>query len=158
MLLVIDTANGEIVHDFDLLFLEQVSQHLGSNQLGERAGQGRYKNQLRLVAQAALRQPPVGQKSKLQRRHWALDWQFGNVDDQPATLPAFERATQRRRPFKGVEIEDALSPVAVKHALGLVRRRLGAGRDDEDVVGELAAVFEDDVVVPRIDLVNLRLD
>jgi hypothetical protein len=47
-----------------------------------------------------------------------------------------------------VEVEHAAAPLLAEHPLGLVRARRGAGRDHQEVVGELPAVHEHDLVAP----------
>ena len=58
---------------------------------------------------------------------------------------------------RGVKGEDLLHPTGACHALGLVGLKLRAGRDDERVVGERAAVVEMDSVLVELDVVDTRL-
>ena len=152
----IDPGDGEVVDDGNAFFLEQFAQDAGGDGLGEGAGHRGHVGDLCFVAQSLLFQPRVGEEAELERGHGAFDRHLTDVDDEFAAWPGLQALGEGFRTFKGVELVDVFAPVAVDHSFHLIGGGVDAGGDDEDVVGNFAAVLQVDAVGFRVDAVDVR--
>ena len=135
---------------------EQVPEFLRGLGFGEGPGKWRHVGDLHLVTHAAFLEEAVGEKGELEWGDRALDRHLGDLHDQLAALPGCQLFAECRRTFEGVKVVDALAPFAAEHALGLFRSDARTRGDDEQVVADVAPVFQGHLVVMGIDALDLR--
>ncbi len=97
-------------------------------------------------------------KVNSKRRDRALDGHVHDVHDQASAFPGLELLAKRCRAFVGVELVDALAPLALIHAGGLGWSRRRAGGDDQLVVLEHRAVQQQYRVGLGVDAVDLAVN
>lgn len=156
----VDVLDEEVGLQLDVPLAEQRAQPGGRDRLGERVGQRRHEGELDIVAYAQRPQVRISKESELQRSHGAFDRHLDDVDDEPSAGAGEprQRLAQGKRTVQCVELMDRLAPQRAEHAGRLVGARLCAGRDDEEVIAERAAIGECDRACDGIDAIDLAVD
>ena len=119
----VDAVDHEVGLERDLALVEHSAEMPGGDRLGERTLQRRHVRDVDPIAHAPLPEVRVGEEGELQRRDRAFDRHVDDVDDQPSTVPGGQLVAQSDGAVERVEVEDAVAPLAVGHARGLIRAR-----------------------------------
>ena len=138
----IHTGDGEVVDNGNTFLVEKFAENSGGDGFGESAGHRGDVDDLSLVTQAHFLKPRIGEKAILQRSDGALDRHLTDVDDEATALPRLQTFGEGFSAFKGVKLVDVYPPVGtVGHAFDLFRRRMDAGGNDQNVIGQRRPVF-----------------
>ena len=158
LVFIVDALDHEVGLYVHIAGVEHVAEVLGGDWLGECTLQRRDVGDVHLVAHALFGEVGIGEEGELQRCYRALDGHLANLHDEFATLPVAQFLAERNGTLVGVELVHALAEFVAVHARRLVWARRGAGGDDQVVVGEFRAVYEQHLVVVGFDLVDLAED
>ncbi len=117
----VDLTGVELRHDFDPSFDEHPAQRRRGGRCRERTIEWRHVRDRDPIADPAFVEVPIGEKTELERRHWALDREVDHVDDEAAAVERLQPFRQRRCTGEVVEGEHVLQPARAGQAVGLLR-------------------------------------